>query len=127
MRARLALGAIVLGAALLTGGTAAAHGSPVASTSTSAGAPYCGAMYAYAPTKSFTTVGARTQASGCQGSPSLTMRLYRDGSQVSSYSWTGANTITLSTGCAAGRHLYEVTLRNNSNGVEVANRAWITC
>ncbi|GGY15918.1 hypothetical protein [Streptomyces tanashiensis] len=127
MRARFALGAIVLGTALLTGGTAAAQESPVASTSTSTAAPYCGGMYAYAPTKSFTTVSARTQASGCQGSPSLTMRLYRDGSQVSSYSWYGANTITLSTGCTSGRHLYEVTLRNNSNGVEVSNRAWITC
>jgi hypothetical protein len=100
---------------------------PAVSASAAAAAPpYCG-MYSYKPYKSGSTVLGNVQAAGCTGRPWLTATLKRDNSTVSSTSSYGPWNITLTTGCASGSHQYQVSLKNNDNGVSVSSTATIAC
>jgi hypothetical protein len=116
------IGALLAGAAVAV---ALAPALPASAAGTTAAAQ-CD-MTAAKPYRSGSTVLASVRAYGCTGRPSLTASITRDGVVRSSTSSYGPWSITLSTSCAAGQHLYSVSLKNNDNGAGVSNSAWITC
>lgn len=117
------IAATVIAVALASPTPALAAGASATSVSINAD---CGALVASPPFRS----GARVfgpYRSDCPASVSLTARLFRDGTQFASRTYNGSQTNNLSMPCAAGEHFYRITLRNNSNGVQVGHFAWITC